>query len=134
MIIVNGNNAVLGRMASYAAKKLLSGDEVTVINAEKIIITGDPKNTVVKYLERLKKGSPQHGPFFPRKPELFVRRAIRGMMPYKTLKGRKAFKKLRVYVSVPDEFKGKESVNMEKEIKTNFITIEKLVKSIGWNK
>lgn len=131
-MIIDGKNAVLGRLSSYVAKQLLNGKEIKIVNAEKIIITGNPKRIVGKYLKRRRIGSPQHGPFFPKKPDLIVRRAIRGMLPYKTGRGRSAIKRLRVFISVPDNLKCKEMMTMEKEIETEFITIEKLAKSIGW--
>src|SRR3989337_1637 len=98
MIVVDGKNAVLGRLAGKVAKELLNGEEVAIVNAHKIIITGDRKKILEKYLFRRQIGSPQHGPFFPKKPELIVKRTVRGMLPYKTPKGRNALKKLRVYV------------------------------------
>ena len=48
-MIINGKNAVLGRLASSVARELLKGEEVTVTNAGKIIITGDEKKIVAKY-------------------------------------------------------------------------------------
>ena len=129
-MIIDGTNAILGRLASHAAKMLLKGEEVTIVNAERIIITGVKKKIVGKYLKRRRIGSPQHGPFFPTKPDLIVRRTIRGMLPYKTARGRVALKKLRVYVSKPEEIKGAKS--LAKEIRTSYITVEELAKNLGW--
>jgi large subunit ribosomal protein L13 len=129
---IDGTNAILGRLASFAAKKLLSGESVNIVNAEKIIITGNPKKIVGEYLKKRRKGSPQHGPFFPRRPDLIVRRTIRGMLP-KTNKGRVAFKVLRVYIGVPEVLKNEkfESVAI-KDIKVDYITIGRVAKSLGW--
>jgi len=93
-IIIDAENAVIGRLASYAVKQSLRGKHVAIVNAEKAIITGDPKVTENKILERLQRGSPQHGPFYPKSPDMILRRMIRGMLPYKQPKGRSAFKKL----------------------------------------
>ena len=38
MVVVNAENAVVGRLASYVAKVALNGEEVTIVNAEKAII------------------------------------------------------------------------------------------------
>ena len=43
MKIVNGENAVMGRLASYVAKEAMKGEEFAVVNCEKVIITGDKK-------------------------------------------------------------------------------------------
>lgn len=128
--IIDGKNAVLGRLASHTAKKLLAGDEVTIINAENIIVTGRANEIKSKYLKFKGIGSPQHGPFFPRQPSMIVRRAIRGMLP-KEKKGRVALKKLKVYAG-SNGLKG-ESVG-KKPIKTNYITIGEVSKTLGWHK
>lgn len=133
-MIIDGKNAILGRLATYAAKELLNGSEIIVVNSEKIVITGSPKKIVGDYLKNRRRGSPQHGPFAPKKPDLIVRRTIRGMLP-KSRKGRNAFRKLKVYVDIPAAFQGKEMKSIEvKELKTNFIRVGELAQSIGWKK
>ncbi len=129
-MIIDGKNAVLGRLASAAAKKLLSGEEVTIFNAENIIITGTPQKITNRYLRLRQIGSPQHGPFFPRQPQMIVRRTIRGMLP-KERKGRAAFKKLRVYSSNPDNLQGEHTAT--KTIRSNYITVGEVSKRLGWN-
>lgn len=130
-MIIDGKNAILGRLASTAAKKLLNGDEVTIINAENVIITGRPNEIKQKYLKFKAIGSPQHGPFPPRQPNMLVRRTVRSMLPYKTHKGRAAFKKLKVYTGA-NGMTG-ESVAV-KTIKTSFITVGEVATTLGWRK
>ncbi|HLD49410.1 MAG TPA: 50S ribosomal protein L13 [archaeon] len=124
--IIDGKNAVLGRVASHTAKQLLKGEEVAICNADKIIITGRKKDIVNKYLARRRRGSPQHGPFFPKNSDAIVRRTIRGMLP-KTKKGREALKKLTVIKAAKENAKQLE----EKEIKTAYITVGELAKTLG---
>lgn len=126
-MIVDGKNAVLGRLASLAAKQLLQGEEVTITSADKIIITGDRKKIVGKYLKRRRLGSPQHGPFFPTRPEAIVRRTVRGMLPYKTESGRKAMKMLRVVLH-----EERNAISIAKGIRTDYITVGELAKNLGW--
>ena len=133
-MIIDGKNAVLGRLATQIAKRLLKGEELTIINADKIIITGNPKHILGKYAARRQRGSTEKGPYFPKTPEAIVRRTIRGMLPYKTSRGREAFKRLRVYVDIPGELKGDIESMPAKEIKANFMTIEKLASLIGWKR
>jgi large subunit ribosomal protein L13 len=131
-MIIDGKNAILGRIASYSAKQLLKGDEVVIVNAAEIVITGNPKQIVGKYLKRRRGGSAHHGPFFPKNSDLIVRRAVRGMIP-KTKKGRAAFRKLRVHISVPPELKDKKMEKIAiKKVKINFIRVEELAKALGW--
>lgn len=131
MLVIDAEGAVVGRLASFVAKKLLEGEEVYIINAEKAIITGDPKVVVEKYLDRIRRGNPHHGPFFPRQPHRILRRAIRGMLPYKKAKGRNALKRLKVYVGMPDELKDKESIKMKEKKRCKYITLLELSKRIG---
>ena len=87
MKIVNASGILMGRMASYVAEELLKGEKVTIINAEECIISGDRLRVFDKYLERRQRSSlvnpRRHGPFFPRRPEGIIKRAIRGMLPHK---------------------------------------------------
>ena len=130
--IIDGKNAILGRLATHVAKQLLKNEEISIVNAEKVIITGSPTKIVSDHLKKRRLGSPQHGPFYPKKPDLMVRRAIRGMLP-KTKSGRNAFKRLKVYISIPKELEKKELKSIAvKEVKTSFISLEELSKSLGW--
>ena len=131
-MIIDAKHAVMGRLASYAAKQLLKGNPVAIFNAENVIITGDPLEIKGKYLQRRRRGSPQHGPFFPRRPDLILRRTIRGMVDYKKEKGRAAMKKLRIHIGVPQDLDKKEAITLKKEIRTNFITLGELAKALGW--
>ena len=131
-MIIDGKNAILGRLSSHVAKQLLKGEEIVIVNSADIIITGNPKQIVGKYLKMRRRGSPQHGPFFPKKPDLIVRRTIHGMLP-KTRKGRAAFKKLRVHISVPVDLKKKKMEKIAiKEVKMKSISMGELAKALGW--
>ena len=101
---------------------------MTIINAENIIITGSPNQVKEKYLKFKGIGSPQHGPFFPRQPNMIVRRCVRGMLP-KEKKGRAALKKLKVYTG-SNGLKGEQVAT--KTINTNYITVGEVAKTLGW--
>lgn len=112
-------------------KKVLQGHTIIVINSEKAIITGDPKQILESYLERLRLGHiAQKGPNFPRRPEMILRRTIRGMLPWKRTTGRLAFKKVKCYTGIPEEYKNRESIKLEKKIKTKSISLQQLTKLI----
>ena len=106
-MIINAENSILGRMATYACKKALLGEKIDIVNCEKAIITGSKEEIVEKYRKRAELGGPFKGPFISRLPDKFVRRVIRGMLPYKQGKGREAFKRIMCYVSMPNEFHDK---------------------------
>lgn len=99
-IVYDGAGAVLGRLGSRVAKDLLKGDEVEVINCEKLIVSGDKKLFVerVNVKRRMGSGSSLKGPKYPRSADRLVKRMIRGMLPWDKAKGRDAYKRLRCYV------------------------------------
>ncbi|MFQ5647867.1 MAG: 50S ribosomal protein L13 [Candidatus Aenigmatarchaeota archaeon] len=107
-IVIDSANAVVGRLASSAAKELLRGKRVHLVNAEQAVISGRPKFLEEFFKARLDRGDPYHGPFYPKRPDQMLKRVVRGMVSYKKPKGREAFKRLRVHISIPEELKGKE--------------------------
>ncbi|MCK4247343.1 MAG: 50S ribosomal protein L13 [Methanomicrobia archaeon] len=138
-MIIDGENLILGRTASIVAKKLLNGESIIIINAEKMVITGNEKDIFERFKHRLELkdlANPKRGPNYPKSSERIVKRAVRGMIPYKKPKGRKALKKLRIYVGTPEDLKDHEvtklkdaELNKEKSLK--YITIKKLSKYLG---
>ena len=107
-VVVNAEGMILGRMASLLAHRLMAGEEIAVVNAEKAVISGTKARVFAIYEKKRSRGSREGGPFFPRRPDHLVKRTIRGMLPYKREPGREAFHRVKVYVGVPPEFAGKE--------------------------
>jgi large subunit ribosomal protein L13 len=136
-IIIDGKGLILGRMASIIAKRLLQGESVIVLNAEKAAISGKRLQIVKEAKTFLEVGHPRKGPFHQRRPDKIVRRTIRGMLPRKKPKGRQAFKRLTVYLGAPKEFNGKEIQTIleasAEKLKSPYITVGELAKEIGWN-
>lgn len=128
MKIIDGKNAVLGRLASYTAKEALKGEEVAIVNCEKIIITGNKKSIKEDFEEkRGRVGSSQQGPKHSRTNEKIVKRVIRGMLPdHRVGRGREAYKRIKCYVGIPKEFEESKKVVSGKEKKTKFVRIEDL--------
>ena len=101
-LVVDARDCILGRVASEVAQRALAGDRVAVVNAEDAVITGNPDSTMETYRTRAEVGS-DRGPYYPKRPDRIFKRAIRGMIPYKTQHGREAFENVRVYVGNPYE-------------------------------
>jgi len=57
----------------------------------------------LRWLEVRNLGSPLKGPNHEKRPDKYVRRAIRGMLPWHTFRGRDAFSRVYVYIGVPEE-------------------------------
>lgn len=112
-MIIDATDTILGRLASFVAKKALLGETIDVINAEKAIVTGNKKDILSKYLHRLERGSPRWGPFVYRQEHFFVRRTIRGMLPFKQAKGREAYKKIKCHIGVPENFKNEKFIKLD---------------------
>jgi large subunit ribosomal protein L13 len=109
--VVDGTNQTVGRMCAKIAATLRGknkayytphvdcGDYVVVINADKVVFTGNKLkdklyDTFSGYPGGLKQESA--GNLLKRRPEAVVERAVKGMLP-KIRLGRKMYKKLFVY-------------------------------------
>lgn len=135
--IINGDGLIIGRMASIIAKRLLNGEEIVIVNAEKAVLSGKRKSKVKEAKEFLEVGSPEKGPFHYRRPDNIVRRTVRGMLPYKQPKGKQAYKRLKVFVGIPDELKDKKIETLmdarAEKLTCPYFTVGEFAKEIGWN-
>lgn len=110
-LVVDAENAVLGRLASEVAARLRGkhnplytphvdcGDFVIVINADKVRLTGRKMQQKMYYrhsgyIGGLKEINAEK--LLQKKPEDVIRYAVKGMLPKNRL-GRKLYKKLKVY-------------------------------------
>jgi len=134
---INAEGLILGRMASEIAKRLLRGERIVIVNAEKSVISGRKKSKVNEAKEFLKVGAPERGPFHQKRPDRIVRRAVRGMLPYKRPKGIQAYKRLAVFMGIPDKFKDGKMETLEKahsrKLTCPHLTVGELAKEVGWN-
>ena len=136
MTIIDAEYLIVGRIATVVAKKALLGEKIDIVNCEKAVMTGNKKEISQRYREKRERGQPTKGPFIPRRPDMFVRRVIRGMLPYKQEKGRKAFERIMCYLGVPDEFKDKkletiEKANISKVMNLKNIPVGEICKEMG---
>ena len=117
-IVVDGTNLIAGRLASNVAKLLRKGNRVSIINCDKIMISGKKSSIIGEYEEFLKINSIinyKHGPKHPRRPDTIISRMIRGMLPYEDKpSGKTDLARLRTYIGVPSEVKGLEKIQFEK--------------------
>jgi len=138
MIIYDAENQILGRLASVIAKQLLKGEKVFVVNSEKAVLSGKPRSKIEFYLKRRRSGDPFHGSFFPRQPDKIFGRTVRGMVPWHKPKGRKAYKNLKVFIGLPEEFKNKKLEKVKNadasKLKIKYITLEELSIALGVRK
>ena len=127
-IIIDAEGGIFGRLCSFAAKKALEGNEIIILNSEKVVISGNKKDIIGKYSELSKKGGHSlKGPKYPRIPYVMLKRGIRGMMPdFRRGQGREAFKRVRCYDGIPNEFKDEKTLRISAPKKLKYIELKEL--------
>jgi large subunit ribosomal protein L13 len=137
VILINADGLILGRMASIIAKKLLNGEKVIIINAAKAVISGKKKSKIAEAKKFLEVGSPRRGPFHYRRPDRILKKTVRGMLPFKQPKGKKALKKLKVFINMPENLRDPQAVSIQEaqasKLSGPYFTLAELAKEIGWN-
>lgn len=134
-MIIDAKDAILGRMGSYAAKQLLLGNKVDVVNCEEAIISGRKSSTLEEYLRKLHRGAPGKGPFFYKRPDFFVKRTIRGMLPFKRARGRDVFRNIKCHIGTPENLKGEKAVKIDKGDalhSADYIKVKEVCMAVGW--
>lgn len=146
--LLDAKNKILGRFCSQVAKRALLGERIVVINSKDSIISGNKSNIHEKYLTKLNISTatnPRRGPFWPRRPDNFMRNVIKKMLPRKKLRGKEALRRVHVYISdIPERFKGQYQKLIPGDVPNaditrlsyynKYITLENLCLRIGWNK
>jgi large subunit ribosomal protein L13 len=109
--VIDATDVVLGRLATHAATLLRgkhkptfaphmdNGDFVIVVNAGKVALTGNKRQTKVAYRHSGYPGglkAVRYDELLDRRPERAIELAVKGMLPHNKL-GRRLIKKLKVY-------------------------------------
>ena len=110
--VVDATGKTLGRIATEIASRLRgkhkpeytpfmdTGDYIIVVNAEKVVVTGNKTTDKIYYAHSGFPGGIKSISFdklIAKKPEMVIQSAVRGMLPKGPL-GRAMFRKLKVYV------------------------------------
>ena len=125
--VVDATGRPLGRLASQVAKILRgkhkpiftphvdTGDNVIIVNAAKIVLTGRGKPDEKIYWHSQYPGglkSTTYGKMLAEKPERLVMRTVKGMLPHNTL-GAAMLKKLKVYAGPEHPHEAQKPEKME---------------------
>lgn len=133
---IDAKGLVLGRMASIVAKRLLNGERIHIVNAEEAVISGRRLSILRESKEFLQVGHFRRGPLHPRRPDMIVKKAVRGMLPRKKPRGQEALKRLRVHIGVPQELRDREKETMPevdaRNLRGPYIRVSELARNIGW--
>ncbi|CAH6722109.1 60S ribosomal protein L16-B [[Candida] jaroonii] len=142
VVVIDGKGHLLGRLASTVAKQLLNGQKVVVVRCEALNISGEFFRNKLKYHDYLRKGTrfnKTHGPFHFRAPSRIFYKAIKGMVPHKTARGKAALERLKVFEGVPPPYDKKKRVVVPQALRVlrlkpgrKYTTVGKLSSSVGW--
>ena len=136
MTVIDANGLIMGRLASIVATRLLAGEKIDIINAENAIVSGNKYTIFADYRESVERGRPEHGPYFPKRPERIMKRTVRGMLPYKRQRGRMAMHNLRVHCGVPFELRNAkaetiEAASLKRLSSSKYVKLGDIGKSLG---
>ena len=130
-IVIDAKDAILGRLASYAAKQSLLGKHVVIVNCGEALLTGRYRMVIEEYKHsRQRGGSSLKGPNFPKHSDRLVKRTVRGMLHYNHGRGKEAFKRIMCYNQVPKEFEHAKKITLVREIKTRTMSVKELSKEL----
>jgi large subunit ribosomal protein L13 len=136
--IIDADGLILGRMASIVAKRLLRGERIEIVNAERAVISGRRLMVIEEWKDRLRLGGAGKGPIHYRRPNMILRRVIRGMLPYRSAHGREAFKRLRVHLGVPKELEGADRESIPEahvsRLRGRYVTLGEVAEQMGWRR
>jgi large subunit ribosomal protein L13 len=109
-LVIDATDRPLGRLAAETARILRgkhkpiftphvdTGDHVVIINAERVKLTGNKKDELIRWHSGYPGGlkSTTRGRMLEKTPTRAIERTIKGMLPHNTL-GAQMFRKLKVY-------------------------------------
>jgi large subunit ribosomal protein L13 len=135
MIVIDGSDAPLGRVAAFAAKKALLGETVHIVNAEKIVVSGNPEAVYERFKSRIDLKTHRNpivnSPKYPRTVTGIVRRAVRGMLPRWRKRGRDAFKRVKVWRGIPEQFANAKIEKLDFKLPRKYVRLGDLAKMLG---
>ena len=128
-IIIDGENAIMGRVASFVAKQALTGKEIVIVNCKQLIVSGNVLDIKARYLrKRQMGGSSQKGLLFPSSPERILKKTVKGMLP-KSVRGTEALKRVMCYNEIPEKFKDSDKIK-SKRLKGNWPHLDEISRLI----
>ena len=134
---VDGSNLVAGRLSSKIAKRLIDGETIVIVNAEKVVMVGRREEIVAKYKKKVDAtvhSNPHFGPKYERIPSRILKRMIKGMLPNRKVTAERIMKQLKIYNGVPITLKDTkfETVSgVTYNDKHDFITLKEISELIG---
>jgi large subunit ribosomal protein L13Ae len=142
-LVIDAKAHVVGKLAAVVAKSLLEGKCVVVLRAEEALFSMPIERAHKIYQNKLKKRclvNPSRGPFHHKEPSKNLRRIIRGMMNYKSMKGASDLARLSVFDGIPLEYEKSGRVvcthalaRTQLKPYTKRCTLGEVCEKMGWN-
>merc|ERR1712096_125706 len=124
-------------------KTLLEGTQVSIVRCEKVVISGSffrNKLRMRSFLKKRMNTNPTRGPFHQRAPAKLLYKAVRGMLPIKTKRGRAALARLETYEGIPHHYQKKKRMiaaagdrRARLSAERRFTTLERISEEHGWS-
>jgi len=137
MMVIDANELVAGRLASKVAKAIINGENVTVINAESIVLVGNKKSIIDKFTVKVDArvlSNPHYGPKYDRIPSKMFRRMVRNMLPTKKSAKDRMIKQLKTFNGSARGIDAKDAIVFE-DIKfnhrNNYMTLKDVALLLG---
>jgi len=126
-ILIDAEGVVLGRLAALVATRLRGkhkptytphvdcGDNVIIVNAEKVALTGAKRENKIEYRHSGFPGglkATSYDELLAKNPRRVVEKAVKGMLPHNTI-GRQMLSKLKVYAGPEHPHKAQKPVPYE---------------------
>ncbi|MEM0120962.1 MAG: 50S ribosomal protein L13 [Thermoprotei archaeon] len=138
-VYLDGEGQILGRLASIVAKSLLNGNKVIVVNADKLVLKGSWLSIEKEWQARLALKSAinpfRYSPKRYIRPDMYFKRVVRGMLPWRKPKGKQALRRLRVYIGIPKHLENVKFINYEdiySGVSKRYVTLGQIAARFGW--
>jgi len=142
LLIIDARDHIMGRLAATIAKHLLMGTKIVVLRAERIVMSGHLIRNKLKMLSfrgHKMNTNPRRGPFQYVQPSRMFYRVIRGMLPHKRPRGKRALRLLHVYDGIPPRFTHVKKVKLVTAFRAirldpnkPFTSLGRLMTCFGW--
>ena len=143
-ILIDAKGHLLGRLAATVAKELLAGQRVVIVRVEQFVLSGSLFRRKTEYMEMMRKkhvtNPRRSGPFHYKAPSQLFWRAIRGMLPHKTQRGKAALERLKVFEGIPHPYSFRKRICVPSALKAvrlqsgrKSCLLGDLSEKVGWN-
>ncbi|KAG5368846.1 60S ribosomal protein [Yarrowia sp. C11] len=142
VVVIDGKGHLLGRLASTVAKQILDGQNIVVVRCEALNISQEFFRSKLKYAAYLRKATRfnrTHGPFHFRAPSRIFYKAVRGMIPHKTARGKAALERLKVFEGIPPPYDKKKRMVVPQALRVlrlkpgrKYCTVGRVSHEFGW--